>query len=133
MKMIKQSLLPALVLGAAIAISPALRAQDAAASPKPAASAPGEGRKDPVERLTKVLDLTPDQQTKIKPILEERRTKMKALKDDTSLTADQRKAKGLEIFEASNKDIKAILTPDQVKKYDEMQEKMKERWSNKQK
>jgi Spy/CpxP family protein refolding chaperone len=72
------------------------------------------------DRLTKELNLTPEQQTQIKPILEDTRSQMKALHEDTSLAPDQKKAKGKEIRDASNAKIKAFLTPDQQKKMDQM-------------
>jgi Spy/CpxP family protein refolding chaperone len=117
------TLLPAVVCGAMI--TSGAFAEDAtspAPSAAPSASAAGEGKfGNPLERLTKELSLTPDQQAKIKPILEARRDKLKALRDDTSVTADQKKDKFKEVFESSNKEIEAVLTPDQVTKFEALQ------------
>ena len=128
MKMKTYLLLPALFC-AAVTVSPALRAQGTSPAPSaPATSPAGEEhhRGNPLEMLTKKLDLTPDQQTKLKPIFEDRHEKMKALRDDTSLTPDDKKAKGKALMESSNDQIKAILTPDQQTKFAAMQAEMKE-------
>lgn len=79
-----------------------------------------------MERLTKALDLTPDQQAKLKPIFEDRRDKMKALRDDASVTPDQKKEKAKAIMDATNDQIKAILTPDQLPKYEKFLAEIKE-------
>jgi Spy/CpxP family protein refolding chaperone len=134
MKLKISTLLPSLICGLVTAISPALLAQDAPAATSPAASpaaspAPdaAKQRVDPLERLTTALTLTDDQKAKIKPILDARQEKMKALKGDTTLTDEQKQAKRKEIFDAGNADIKALLTPDQVKKFEDLQQKMQDR------
>ncbi len=76
--------------------------------------------------LTKKLDLTADQQAKIKPIMDDRHDKMKALREDTSLTPEDKKAKAKALMESSNDQIKAILTPDQQTKFAALQAEMKE-------
>jgi Spy/CpxP family protein refolding chaperone len=128
MKMKSYTLLPALICGVIVAITPALRAQDAPAA-APAASpaaAPEKGQHkggDIVARLTTDLSLTDDQQTKVKAIVADSHTKMQAIKGDTTLTDDQKKAKGKDIRDAQTAAIKAILTPDQATKYDALQQK----------
>ena len=129
----KIKLFSAFACGAVIALSPALRAQDtstvpAATSPTAAVSPAGEHHHGggQLEKLTKDLSLTPDQVEKIKPILEDRRAKMKALRDDTSVPAAQNKDKMKEIFESSNQQIKAILTPDQATKFEQLMQEMKD-------
>ena len=124
-------LLPAFVCAAVITISPALRAEDAipATSPSQPATPPQEGQHrggNPLEMLTKKLDLTEDQQAKLKPILDDRHEKMKALRDDTSLTPEDKKAKAKALADSTNDQIKAILTPDQLTKFTALQAEMKE-------
>jgi len=46
---------------------------------------------------------------------------MKALRADTSLSAEDKKAKGKEIREAMQAKMKEILTPDQLEKWQKMQ------------
>jgi len=74
---------------------------------------------NPVEMLTKALSLTAEQQTQVKAIFEEMRPKMKALMDDQSLSKEDKGAKFKELRTESNTKIKALLTPDQQKLFDD--------------
>ena len=78
-----------------------------------------------LEHLTKTLDLTADQQTQIKPILEAGHKQMQALRDDTSLSKEDKMAKFKSVREGMNSQINGILNPDQQKKFADMQEKMR--------
>src|SRR5437870_11836588 len=46
-----------------------------------------------LKRMTEALDLTADQQTKIKSIMTDEKTKMDALRDDTSVEGDAKREK----------------------------------------
>lgn len=80
-------------------------------------------------RMTEQLNLTEAQQARIKPILEEEGKQLKALRDDTSLTRDQKRDKFREISMATFANIDAVLTPEQQKKHAELREKALKRWS----
>jgi protein CpxP len=84
-----------------------------------------------LQHMTKVLNLTDDQQAKIKPILEERQQKMSALMQDNSLSREDRHAKFQDIRSSSSQQIRAILTPEQQKKMDEMRAKHEAQWEKK--
>jgi Spy/CpxP family protein refolding chaperone len=77
-----------------------------------------------VQMLTKELDLTPDQQAKAKTILEQQQKEMMALKENTSLSEQEREAKLQEIHRSGMEEIRAMLTPDQQKKLQEMRQNM---------
>lgn len=76
----------------------------------------GHDAKSHLEHLTKKLDLTKEQQDKILPIIEEKHKKMEALHDQMKEIRQQAMGK-----------IEAELTPDQQKKWKEMQEERKEK------
>ncbi len=78
-------------------------------------------------RMTKQLHLTNEQQAKIKPILEEQHQQMMALRQDTSMSREERFAKFREIHRQTYKKIHPILTADQQKKMDEMQQMRRQR------
>ena len=80
-----------------------------------------------LDRLTTELNLTKDQQDKIKPILEDQQKQMQALRDDTSSDQQTRFAKMRDIHKSSTEQIRAVLTSDQQTKFDEMLKKMMER------
>jgi len=79
------------------------------------------------QRLTKKLNLSEDQQTKVKAVLEDQHKQMEALHNDSSTAQQDKRSKMREIHENSNTQIKAILNQDQQKKYDEMEQKQHER------
>jgi Spy/CpxP family protein refolding chaperone len=77
-----------------------------------------------LQHMTQALDLTGDQQEKIKPILEEESTQMQSLRADTSLSQQDRMAKMKTIRENTASQINPILNADQQKKYAEMTSRM---------
>jgi len=90
----------------------------------------GGHRMDPdaqLKHLTKQLDLTADQQTQIKPILESRDQQMKDLWQDQSLAQADRHAKMKSIQDDSRAKIEAVLNDTQKQKYEAMQEHMHQR------
>jgi len=80
-----------------------------------------------LDRLTKELDLTKDQQDKIKPILEDQQKQMQALREDTSTAQQDRFTKMRDIRKSHMDQVRAVLTSEQQTKFDEMQKRMMER------
>ncbi len=76
--------------------------------------------------MTAKLNLTPDQQAKITPIIADRQQQMQAIRTDTSSRPMQRMKKAKAVTEESDKKINAVLTPDQQKQYAALEEQMKE-------
>jgi len=66
--------------------------------------------------MTKELNLSSDQQSKIKPILENQQKQMQDLRADTSMSQQDRMGKMKEIRQSSMSQIKEVLTPDQQQK-----------------
>ena len=123
-----------LLAGAAVLTTPALRAEDAtppADNPEHSEHGPGgPGRRNPgamMERLAKELNLTADQQAKWKEIGEQERAAMAPIWNDKSLSRDDKRAKMKEVHEDYAAQRRAILTPEQQQKFDELLAKMRER------
>jgi periplasmic protein CpxP/Spy len=76
-----------------------------------------------LQRMTQQLNLTDDQQQKLKPILDNESTQMQTLRSDSSLTQEERMAKMKEIRQSTSEQIKPILTADQQAKYAEMMDR----------
>jgi len=74
-----------------------------------------------VEMLTKQLNLTSDQQPKVLDILKSEQSQMEKVRSDSSLSQEDRWSKMTEIRKASGDQIRALLNPDQQKKWDKMQ------------
>jgi hypothetical protein len=77
--------------------------------------------------LTKALNLTSDQQTQIKPLLENQQQQMMALHQDQSLSREDRMTKAKSLHADTTSKIEGILNDQQKQKYAAMQEKMEER------
>jgi protein CpxP len=87
----------------------------------------GGGRGNQVEMLTKRLDLTPDQVTQVKAIDDDTMKQSQAVRGDSTLDQDARRAKMMDIRKASQDKIRAVLTDDQKTKYDAMLAEMRSR------
>jgi hypothetical protein len=70
-----------------------------------------------VEALAKQLNLTADQKQKLLPVLAEEGPKLKAVKDDTTLTGMQKLQKIRAIHDETDPKVKAILSPDQYQQW----------------
>jgi Spy/CpxP family protein refolding chaperone len=79
-----------------------------------------------LEHLTKALNLTDDQKSQIKPILEERQQKLESIHSDSSLSPEDRRSKMRSLIEDSNTKLRAVLTDEQKTKFDQMQSRMRE-------
>jgi len=106
-------------------------AQDnATASPPPQGQGYGHrGMMNPDEQLkhlTKQLDLTADQQTQIKPLLENQQQQAMQLRQDQSLSQQDRHAKMMAIHTDTRSKIEAVLNDTQKQKYEAMQARMQE-------
>lgn len=122
--MLKPCLLALSLAALTYAVAPLAVAQDTGTNQ--AQSAPERGRRhfDPARRaamLGKHLNLTSDQQGKVLDILKSEQSQMETLRSDTSLSREDRHSKMMDIHKTSNDQIRALLTPDQQKKFDEIQ------------
>jgi len=85
------------------------------------------GAGERLERMSRHLNLTDEQKAKIKPILEDEDQRLKALRDDGSLTRDQQREKLRSIRQETHEKIRPLLTPEQQKKIDDARAKALER------
>ena len=115
-----------MALGGAMSFAPALLAQDAstnapagrALTPAAQGGAPrGQNADQMVQRLTTRLNLTADEQAKVKPIIEDEMQQMAALR---SMAPEDRRAKMMALREETMSNMQAVLTPDQFTQYQQM-------------
>jgi Spy/CpxP family protein refolding chaperone len=78
-------------------------------------------------RLTKTLNLTEEQQGKIKAILEEQHQQMSKMREDSSTAPEERFAKMREMREKVHNQIKDVLNEDQKKKFAEWEQQRGDR------
>jgi len=122
MKSTKTRLIAALAAGALFAAGSSLLAQDSTNTPP--AGENGSGMKGGHHDIAKELNLTDDQKPKFEEITKGAMEKRKALRDDTSLTPEDKKAKAKDIQADTATQMKALLTPEQFAKWQKMSQHM---------
>ena len=80
-----------------------------------------------VARMTKRYSLSSDQQAQIKPILANQQQQMQALRQDSSLSREDKMAKMKSIRDDSSSKIQALLNDSQKQKFAQDQQRRQER------
>jgi Spy/CpxP family protein refolding chaperone len=75
--------------------------------------------------MAKQLKLTPDQQSKIEPILADRAQQIQSVRSDTTLAVNDRKAKLHSIRQDSDSKIEAVLNDTQKQQYEQIKQNRK--------
>ncbi len=120
MKPSKLGIFALMTLGGLLAFGPIAGAQDQPTnSGTPPAGGARRGPPTP-DKIMEQLKLTDDQKAKVKPILVDQGEKMKSLRDDTSLTPQEKRPKMKEIRDATGAKLKPILTDDQYAQWEKM-------------
>jgi Spy/CpxP family protein refolding chaperone len=125
--MLKQSLLVLVAAGLIAIAAPFATAQtanDQQSTPPQENGGRHHGPPDPAQRtkeLTKHLNLTSDQQTKVQSALESEHSQMESVHQDSSLSQQDRRSKMMEIHKNTDEQIRGLLDSGQQKKWDEMQ------------
>jgi protein CpxP len=132
-------------LAALLSLGVGAFAQDTQEAPPPPAAGQGTGQgtgqgmgrgmgrrsmesvDDQIKHLSKKLNLSADQQGKLKPILEDQRKQMEAIHSDSSLSREDRFSKMQALRQSSDTQIKSVLTDDQQKSFDKMRADQQER------
>jgi protein CpxP len=116
MKITKTLMLASLV-AAGLMTGLSLQAQDAPKDKPPGEqAAPGRARPD----FAKELNLTEDQKPKFQAIMKGAQEKRKALREDTALSQEDKKAKSKAIQADVTKQMKELLTAEQFAKWEKM-------------
>ena len=122
------------VLGAALAIGVPVFAQTTTTADSSSQDAPGgsEGprhhRGNRMQKLSQELNLTADQQAKIKPIFQQAHAQAKTIHQDTTLNKDQKKAKFKELHQTTMAQMNEILTPEQQTQLKQLKEQRRAQW-----
>jgi Spy/CpxP family protein refolding chaperone len=113
-----------LAIASILLVALAASAQTAANAPTTsgpqATSGSASATEQHVQMLTQKLDLTADQQTKIRPIVEHMLSERQKLIDDTSLSPETRDQKLKALHEQAKKQARKYLNDDQKKKFDDL-------------
>jgi len=87
---------------------------------------PGHAQPQAQAREDNPLNLSDEQKAKLQPILQEENRQMEALRNDTSMTQEQKIAKANEVRQNASPKIKAILTQEQLQKLADLQQKARQ-------
>jgi periplasmic protein CpxP/Spy len=118
------------LLISALSVSAAYAQESSSQSTSPP---PAKGQMHPpnpdqqLKELTNALNLTSDQQTKIRPILVNQDQQMRSLHADTTMTPEEKKAKFKSIRQDTDSKMDTILNDEQKQQYEQFKaEKRKE-------
>jgi hypothetical protein len=79
-------------------------------------------------RLVRRLDLNDSQQATVRTYLEDQRTQLRALRDNGSLTREQRREQARTIHEQTQSKINSVLTAEQQTRLGELREQAQNRF-----
>lgn len=77
--------------------------------------------------LSSKLNLTDDQKAKIQPLMADQQKQVQAIKQDTTLTPEQKQSKIQEVRKATRQQLTSILTPEQQQQMKQMMHGMRQR------
>jgi Spy/CpxP family protein refolding chaperone len=79
-------------------------------------------------QISSELNLTDAQKSQLKPMLQSEVQQLQAVKNDTSLSPDQKEAKAKAIHTSFKSEISGVLTPEQQKKWAAMKAEAAEKY-----
>lgn len=94
--------------------------------PAPSDQTPPPPNRRPPQRgynlkaLTEQLKLTDDQVTKVKELLKTQREQGRAIREDTTLSDEDKRSKNMDLMKSTRDQLRALLTEDQQKQFDAM-------------
>jgi hypothetical protein len=74
---------------------------------------------DKAQKISQALNLSPQQQSQLTPILENEEPKVQDIKKDTNLSSADRQARIKKVYEQTDKLVKPILSPVQWKQWEQ--------------
>jgi len=83
----------------------------------------GGDRKDKMKEFGKELNLSTEQQAKVKSINQDFKTRMETLRSNSTLSQEEKKEQFKKLAESHKTSLKAVLTPEQITKLEENKKK----------
>ncbi len=74
---------------------------------------------DKAQKISQALNLSPQQQSQVTPILENEEPKVQDIKNDTNLRTNERQSRIKKVYEETDKLMKPILSPVQWKQWEQ--------------
>ena len=117
MNMNRQTLVTLAAIAGALTFQPLARAADAGGSAKPAGGERVAAVRDRMAETAKELNLTDEQKEKLQTVIRGPMEKLRELRQDTSLSAEDKKEKLRTLREGITAEVKKVLTPEQFEKW----------------
>ncbi len=120
MKTHKSKFLALIALGGLVAFGPLAQAETTGAKSARSNARRAGAAQNRLQNIAEQLQLTADQKEKLKPIFDDETQKLRALRQDTSLSREDRTAKLKAIQEATDAKVKPLLTTEQLEKWNKL-------------
>jgi len=117
MKMNKQTLVALATIAGALSLQTLAQAADNQAPAQPAGGDRAAALRERMQDTAKELNLTDEQKEKLQTIIRGQVGKLRDLRQDTSLTPEEKKEKVRAIREEITAEVKKVLTPEQFEKW----------------
>lgn len=117
MRIDKQTLVTLATIVGALCLQPAARAADTTEPAKPASSDRAAALRERMQDTAKELNLTDEQKGKLQAVIRGQMAKLRGLRQDTSLSAEDKREKIRAIREEVTAEVKEVLTPEQFEKW----------------
>jgi periplasmic protein CpxP/Spy len=127
MKLHRLNIVAALAICGLLAIASTGSAQSTNTNSNNRQERRGPNVKQRIERLSNELKLNDDQKAKVTALFEKEAKEGRELREDKNLSRDERREKGRAMRQTVDKEMKTILTPEQLEKYKQLREQMRER------
>lgn len=96
-------------------------------TPEQVARMPRPGAARGMARIARRLDLSAEQKAKIRPLLVQQHKEVRAIREDSALSAQQKKERVREVRKSTHQQILALLTPQQQQELKDMRGRWHER------
>jgi protein CpxP len=117
MRIDKQTLVTLATIVGVLCLQPAARAADTTEPAKPASSDRAAALRERMQDTAKELNLTDEQKGKLQAVIRGQMAKLRGLRQDTSLSAEDKREKIRAIREEVTAEVKEVLTPEQFEKW----------------
>ena len=117
MKMNRQTLIALAAVASTLSLQPLARAADNKEAARPAGGDRLAALRERMQDTARELNLTPEQKEKLQTIVRERMEKLRDLRQDTSLSPQEKREKFQAAREEITAEVKKVLTPEQFEKW----------------
>jgi Spy/CpxP family protein refolding chaperone len=117
MNITKHTLIALAAVAGTLALQPLARAADIKETTPPPAGDRFAALRERMQETAKELNLTPEQKEKLQAIIRSQTEKLRSLRQDTSLSAEEKRSKFQAIRDEITAEVKKVLTPEQFEKW----------------